>query len=104
MNQESDSGDHQNHYSRKWIKQESNVGAKRSGRNPGKENILDTAALRRQTQQAEEGINLAVEQIEEIKTIPGIKGFHIMAIEWEEKVPVILERVGLHPRPKLNGG
>ena len=54
--------------------------------------------------QAEEGINLAVEQIEEIKTIPGIKGFHIMAIEWEEKVPVILERVGLYPRPKLNGG
>ncbi|HEX9883197.1 MAG TPA: methylenetetrahydrofolate reductase [Desulfobaccales bacterium] len=54
--------------------------------------------------QAEEGINLAVEQIEELKGVPGIRGFHIMAIEWEEKVPGIVERVGLYPRPKLNGG
>ena len=54
--------------------------------------------------QAEEGINLAVEQIEELKGVEGIRGFHIMAIEWEEKVPEIVERVGLYPRPKLNGG
>jgi methylenetetrahydrofolate reductase (NADPH) len=54
--------------------------------------------------QAEEGINLAVEQIEELKEVPGIKGFHIMAIEWEEKVPEIVERTGLYPRPQLNGG
>jgi len=51
--------------------------------------------------QAEEGINLAVEQIEELKSVEGIKGFHLMAIEWEEKVPEIVERVGLYPRPKL---
>jgi len=54
--------------------------------------------------QAEEGINLAVEQIEELKSVPGIRGFHLMAIEWEEKVPEIVERAGLYPRPKLNGG
>lgn len=52
--------------------------------------------------QAEEGINLAVDQIEELKSIPGIRGFHIMAIEWEEKVPEIVERIGLYPRPQLN--
>jgi methylenetetrahydrofolate reductase (NADPH) len=51
--------------------------------------------------QADEGINLAVDQIEEIKGLEGIKGFHIMAIEWEEKVPEIVERIGLYPRPKL---
>jgi methylenetetrahydrofolate reductase (NADPH) len=51
--------------------------------------------------QADEGINLAVEQIEELKSVEGLKGFHIMAIEWEEKVPEIVERVGLYPRPKL---
>ena len=54
--------------------------------------------------QAEEGINLAVEQIEELKDVEGIQGFHIMAIEWEEKVPEIVERAGLYPRPQLNGG
>jgi methylenetetrahydrofolate reductase (NADPH) len=52
--------------------------------------------------QAEEGVSFAIEQIEEIKSIPGIKGFHIMAIEWEEQVPGIVERAGLYPRPSLN--
>jgi methylenetetrahydrofolate reductase (NADPH) len=54
--------------------------------------------------QADEGINIAVEQIEELKGVQGIRGFHIMAIEWEEKVPEIVQRVGLYPRPKVNGG
>jgi methylenetetrahydrofolate reductase (NADPH) len=52
--------------------------------------------------QAEEGINLAVEQIEELKEMPGVRGFHLMAIEWEEKVPEIVERGGLYPRPTLD--
>jgi methylenetetrahydrofolate reductase (NADPH) len=51
--------------------------------------------------QSEEGINLAIEQIEEIKGIEGIKGFHVMAIEWEQMVPPIVERSGLYPRPQL---
>jgi methylenetetrahydrofolate reductase (NADPH) len=51
--------------------------------------------------QAAEGIKLAVEQIQELKTLPGIKGFHIMAIEWEEKVPEIVQAAGLYPRPKV---
>ena len=50
--------------------------------------------------QAEEGINICVEAIERIKAIDGIGGFHIMAIEWEEKVPEIVERAGLYPRPE----
>ncbi|NNK85893.1 MAG: methylenetetrahydrofolate reductase [Desulfobacterales bacterium] len=52
--------------------------------------------------QAEEGINICVEAIQRIKEMKGIKGFHVMAIEWEEKVPEIVERAGLHPRPDLN--
>lgn len=52
--------------------------------------------------QAEEGIRLAIEQIQELKEEEGIRGFHIMAIEWEEKVPEIVERAGLYPRPPLN--
>ncbi len=54
--------------------------------------------------QAEEGIKIAVEQIQELKEVEGIRGFHIMAIEWEEKVPEIVTRAGLYPRPKVNGG
>jgi methylenetetrahydrofolate reductase (NADPH) len=53
--------------------------------------------------QADEGIDFAVEQMEELKGVAGVRGFHIMAIEWEEKVPEMVQRVGLYPRPKLDG-
>jgi len=51
--------------------------------------------------QAEEGIKISIEQIEELKQVTGVRGFHIMAIEWEEKVGEIVERGGLFPRPQL---
>jgi methylenetetrahydrofolate reductase (NADPH) len=51
--------------------------------------------------QAEEGINICVESIQRLKEVEGVRGFHVMAIEWEEKVPEIVERAGLYPRPKI---
>ncbi|MFA5904899.1 MAG: methylenetetrahydrofolate reductase [Desulfobacula sp.] len=51
--------------------------------------------------QAEEGINICVEHIQELKEVTGVAGFHIMAIEWEEKVPEIIKRAGLYPRPEV---
>lgn len=51
--------------------------------------------------QAEEGINICVEAMQELKEVEGVAGFHVMAIEWEEKVPEIVERVGLYPRPEV---
>ncbi len=51
--------------------------------------------------QGEEGINLLLEQIQEVREIPGVAGVHIMAIEWEEKVREITERAGLLPRPQI---
>jgi methylenetetrahydrofolate reductase (NADPH) len=51
--------------------------------------------------QAEEGIKICIETIQRLKECKGIKGFHIMAIEWEEKVPGIVEAAGLYPRPKI---
>jgi methylenetetrahydrofolate reductase (NADPH) len=51
--------------------------------------------------QPEEGIKICIEAIQRIKQIKGISGFHIMAIEWEEKVPEIVEAAGLYPRPQV---
>jgi len=51
--------------------------------------------------QAEEGLNICVETIQRLKEMEGVKGFHVMAIEWEEKVPEIVERAGLYPRPNV---
>ena len=53
--------------------------------------------------QREEGINICVELIQQMRETPGVAGVHIMAIEWEEAVPIITERAGLLPRPVFNG-
>lgn len=42
-----------------------------------------------------EGINICVEQIQRLRNIEGVAGVHIMAIEWEEKVPEIVEKARL---------
>jgi methylenetetrahydrofolate reductase (NADPH) len=51
--------------------------------------------------QAKEGIAIAIETIQRLKAMKGIAGVHIMAIEWEERVPEIVEMAGLLPRPKV---
>jgi len=43
-----------------------------------------------------------VETVQRLKDVEEVKGFHIMAIEWEEKVPEIVERSGLYPRPQVD--
>jgi len=47
-----------------------------------------------------EGIKLCIEQIQEVKEIPGVAGVHVMAIEWEEAARPIVEGAGLLPRPE----
>ena len=51
--------------------------------------------------QVEEGIKITVELIQQVREIPGIKGVHIQAIEWEHKIPEILKKAGLLPRPVI---
>ncbi|MDM8542159.1 methylenetetrahydrofolate reductase [Desulfococcaceae bacterium HSG9] len=50
---------------------------------------------------AAEGINIACEQIEEFKEMQGLAGVHLMAIEWEHKVPEIAEQAKVLPRPVI---
>jgi len=52
--------------------------------------------------QKEEGIKICVETIQRLKEMPGVKGVHIMAIEWEETVGDIVERAELLPRPTFS--
>jgi len=48
----------------------------------------------------EEGIKIALEAIEQVRQIPGVRGIHIMAVGWEEEaVPALVEKAGLYPRP-----
>jgi len=47
----------------------------------------------------EEGINICVDVIRQVREIPGVAGVHVMAIEWESAVPEIVRRAGLAERP-----
>jgi methylenetetrahydrofolate reductase (NADPH) len=54
--------------------------------------------------QREEGIRICVETIQRLKELRGVRGVHIMAIEWEAAVGEIAERAGLLPRPRIPQG
>jgi methionine synthase / methylenetetrahydrofolate reductase(NADPH) len=47
----------------------------------------------------DEGINICVDIIRQVREIEGVAGVHIMAIEWESAVPEIVSRAGLAARP-----
>jgi len=49
----------------------------------------------------EEGLKISLEIIEQITDIPGVHGVHIMAVNWEDIVPAIVEKAGLLPRPLI---
>jgi methylenetetrahydrofolate reductase (NADPH) len=51
--------------------------------------------------QAQEGIQICIEAIQEVKEIPGVAGVHVMAIEWEHRAKEIIEGAGLLPRPEV---
>jgi methylenetetrahydrofolate reductase (NADPH) len=46
---------------------------------------------------AEEGFQIALELIEQIRNKQGVNGFHIMAVGWEDIVPRLVTEAGLLP-------
>lgn len=63
--------------------------------------IVDRMAAAPKEEQPAVGTDICVETIERLKQVEGVAGFHIMAIEWEEKVEEIVKRSGLYPRPEV---
>lgn len=63
------------------------------------EELINRMAKVPKDKQADEGIKIAVETIEQVREIEGVAGVHIMAIEWEDKVPEILKAAGIGARP-----
>ena len=49
----------------------------------------------------QEGINICISLIQQLREVEGVAGVHIMAIEWEEAIKPIVEGAGLYPRPAL---
>ena len=47
-----------------------------------------------------EGVAIAVEMVKALKSLPGVRGVHLYAIEWPEAVGRVVEAAGLLPRPE----
>ena len=52
--------------------------------------------------QAAESIELCAEMASELKEMEGVAGVHLMAINFEEAIPGVVERAGLLPRPQMD--
>lgn len=50
---------------------------------------------------AEEGLDICIEIAEEVRTIEGVRGLHVMAVSWASVLPELVTRLGLHPRPEV---
>ena len=66
------------------------------------EGIPKEDKARRREAWEHEGIQICVEIIQQVREIPGVRGVHIMAIEWEEAVAEITKQAGLQPRPTVD--
>ncbi|MFP4447776.1 MAG: methylenetetrahydrofolate reductase [Bacteroidales bacterium] len=51
--------------------------------------------------QKQEGINIALEQIQQLREIEGVSGVHFMAIGGEKNVHDIAKQAGMLPRPEI---
>ncbi len=63
------------------------------------DDVIKRIADEPKEKQAAKGIEMCIEQIQELKEMEGIAGVHVMAIEWEEKLSEIIGGAGLLPRP-----
>jgi len=63
------------------------------------ENILKRMETAKEKgNEQEEGLQIALELVEKIKTKPGVHGIHLMPVGWEESVPKIVTEAGLMPK------
>ena len=51
--------------------------------------------------QAKAGIDLCCEVANQVREIEGVRGLHVMAVNWPDAVPQVVKNLGLFPRPVL---
>ncbi len=49
-----------------------------------------------------EGVAMAVDIIERVRNIEGVRGVHLMPVGWEHITPVVVKEAGLYPRPEVD--
>lgn len=68
------------------------------------EKIIERMVKTPKAAQAQEGMDICCEIIEQVRAIKGVAGIHIMAVSWPEAIAEIVRRAGLYPRPSMDAG
>jgi methylenetetrahydrofolate reductase (NADPH) len=61
--------------------------------------VIERMEAQPQEGQRAEGVRIALEVVERVREIPGVRGIHLMTINHEEAIPQVVEGSGLLPRP-----
>jgi methylenetetrahydrofolate reductase (NADPH) len=51
--------------------------------------------------QQKAGMDICLEVAEQVRSIEGVAGLHIMAVNWPAAVPELVKQLGLYPRPVI---
>jgi methylenetetrahydrofolate reductase (NADPH) len=65
------------------------------------ESLIDR--LRTASEPPDEGVRVACELIDEVRSIDGVAGVHLMPVMWESVTPRLVEEAGLLPEPGTQG-
>jgi methylenetetrahydrofolate reductase (NADPH) len=63
------------------------------------EAVLERMESAAPEQQWDEGVHIALEIVDEVRQIPGVRGVHLMSIKNEAAIVRVIEESGLLPRP-----
>jgi len=61
--------------------------------------VIERMEARAPEDQRAEGVRIALEIVEQVRDIPGVRGIHLMTINHEDAIPQVVEGAGLLPRP-----
>lgn len=64
--------------------------------------VVDRLEKTPPARQADVGIQMAAELVQEVRKLPGVSGVHLIGIKWEEGVVRVADAAGLLPRPTLS--
>jgi 5,10-methylenetetrahydrofolate reductase len=65
------------------------------------ESILKRMSGLSKEDQAKAGIDICCEISEAVRSIEGVRGLHLMAVNWPDAVPQVAKNLGLYPRPVI---
>ena len=63
------------------------------------QSIIDRLSPLSKEDQAKAGIDLCCEVANQVREIEGVRGLHVMAVNWPDAVPQVVKNLGLFPRP-----